>query len=184
MITFDRAGRLFSAFLDRRYYRRGLDGRIVERLAGQQLIQRQLEPDEARGVVERALRLAGDVPRPASLGIISDLAADASRFRAAYDGAVAPLPPDINRALVLQATVGCAYNACLYCTKYKDTEFRARDDEDFARHVDAVTQAFGEGISLRRGVFLGDADALFLDTERLERFCALAMELEPAHRFA
>lgn len=180
MITFDRAGRLYSAFLDGRFYRRGVDGRVVEKFRDHETVRSPLEPHEARGVAEKALGLARATPGGNRLGLIDDLEADAAQFRAAYDGPVAPLPPDRARAVVLQATVGCAYNACLYCSRYRDRTFRARDDADFERHLHGVVEAFGAGLSLRRGVFLGDADALFLDTEALLRFCARARQLRAA----
>ena len=35
-------------------------------------------------------------------------------------------------------------------------------EEEFARHARDVAAAFGAGLSMRRGIFLGDADALFV----------------------
>ncbi|MHC4731017.1 MAG: radical SAM protein [Planctomycetota bacterium] len=182
VITFDRAGRLYSAFVDGRFYRRGVDGRMVAKYTDDEGIKlrHRLGATQARRIQERALALARQVPGAAERNLMRDLDADAARFRQVYAGSVPILPPDVYRSLVLQATVGCAYNACRFCHLYADRPFRVRGEEEFARHARDVAAAFGAGLSMRRGVFLGDADALFVETPLLERFWAVARELPPA----
>lgn len=182
VITFDRAGRLYSAFVDGRFYRRGVDGRVVAKYTdgGGTRIRRRLDASDARRIQARALDLARRVPGVEDRDLLRDLEADAARFRAVYDGAVPILPPDVYRSLVLQATVGCAYDACRFCRLYAGRPFRIRGEEEFARHARDVAAAFGAGLSMRRGIFLGDADALFVETRLLERFWAVARELPPA----
>jgi radical SAM superfamily enzyme YgiQ (UPF0313 family) len=182
VITFDRAGRLYSAFMDGRFYRRGVDGRVVAKYTDRDgiKIRHRLGRKQARAIQERALELAHAVPGAAERDLMRDLEGDAARFREVYAGSVPILPPDVYRSLVLQATVGCAYNACRFCHLYADRPFRVRKEDEFAGHARDVAAAFGAGLSMRRGVFLGDADALFVETPRLERFWAVARELPPA----
>ncbi|MHC4548714.1 MAG: radical SAM protein [Planctomycetota bacterium] len=181
VLTFDRAGRLYAAFLEGRFYRRGVDGRVVEKFTRGEPERRTLPPAAAAEIVRRALDLAREVEGLDAHALIRDLDADAARFRAVYEGSVPVLPPDVYRALVLQATVGCPHNACRFCNLYRDRPYRARSAPGFARHVREVGEAFGAGITMRRGVFLGDADALALGAQRLARFCALA-HASPAAR--
>jgi len=89
------------------------------------------------------------------------LEADARRFRAIYKP-IAILPPDQYRALVLQATAGCAYNRCTFCHFYKDTKFHRKSLPEFRQHIQAVRDYFGPAIVLRRSIFLADANALVI----------------------
>jgi hypothetical protein len=77
------------------------------------------------------------------------------------------LPPDQYFSLVLQITEGCRWNRCTFCDFYRDSQFRIKSDEEFQRHIASVKEFFGEAIRLRRSVFLGAANALFLPQERL-----------------
>jgi radical SAM superfamily enzyme YgiQ (UPF0313 family) len=59
IFTFDRAGRLFAAWVAQRFYRRGLDGRVLEkystREAGRRIGHRRLlSPQEAERLVDHA----------------------------------------------------------------------------------------------------------------------------------
>jgi len=89
------------------------------------------------------------------------LEADAQRFLAIYQP-IAILPPDQYRALVLQATEGCAYNRCTFCHFYKDTKFHRKSLPEFRQHIQAVRDYFGPAIALRRSIFLADANALVI----------------------
>jgi radical SAM superfamily enzyme YgiQ (UPF0313 family) len=70
------------------------------------------------------------------------------------------LPPDQYTALVLAATDGCRYNQCTFCGLYRDVRFRRRTVSEFREHVRAALQYHGASLTLRRTVFLGQADAL------------------------
>lgn len=80
---------------------------------------------------------------------------------------VSILPPDQYLALYLQATEGCSHNACTFCGLYRDRRFRVKSPEEFRAHIRAVRTFFGGAMSLRRTIFLGDANALLLPTDRL-----------------
>jgi len=176
VITFDKAGRLYAAFLEGRFHRRGVDGRMVEKFTAGDTVRRRMDPAQARRIVRRALELA----QADAVLSLEELETDAARFKAVYAGPVPILPPDLYRALVLQATVGCAYNACRFCHLYRDRPFRTRGREEFSIHARAVARLFGAGISMRRGLFLGDADALLIETDHLEQLCDIASGLPPA----
>jgi radical SAM superfamily enzyme YgiQ (UPF0313 family) len=182
VITFDRAGRLYSAYLDERFYRRGVNGRVLEKFtaADGRTVRRPLPPALAREIESRALDIARQVDGIGQHSLMANLEADAARFRAAYDGPVPILPPDAYRSVVLQATIGCAYNRCVFCGFYRDRTFRVRADPEFESHIGAVREAFGAGLTMRRGVFLGDADALSLPTDQLVEFLRMAQALPAA----
>lgn len=194
--SFDGAGRLLALFRDGRSYQRALDHRLLERLSGRNgPRRRELPPDEAQDLLERAFAsleaLRTALPRLA----LSDgdrrqfaaaldkvlafgperLAADGAAFRQIYKP-VSILPPDQYLALVLQATQGCSWNRCTFCGLYRDRTFRALSAAEFRAHCAAVRDFFGEGISLRRGIFLADANALVLSMERLRAIFAIAQE--------
>jgi radical SAM superfamily enzyme YgiQ (UPF0313 family) len=114
-------------------------------------------------------RAAPEAIRRLQLVISMDAAAlsdDAARFLAA-SGPVGILPPDQYLALVVRATEGCSWNACTFCSLYRDVPFRCRTTDELRAHVAALRAYFGESIALRRSLFLGDANALCLAHERL-----------------
>ncbi|MFQ5657264.1 MAG: radical SAM protein [Candidatus Methylomirabilales bacterium] len=88
------------------------------------------------------------------------------------------LPPDQYRALVLQATLGCPYNRCNFCSLYRGTSYHIRTAEEFREHIAAVKAFLGAGISRYRSVFLGDANSIAAPQPRLlELLEVLAAEL-------
>jgi radical SAM superfamily enzyme YgiQ (UPF0313 family) len=202
-VSFDAAGRLLRASWDGRSIRRSLDHRFVERRrTGRhpwRHVRRELSAAEAGALLEtirRDLRAVRDAARRvpaaeagrATLGERLDavlawtaerLAAEAGRFAAVYRP-VPVLPPDQHRALVVQLTEGCPYGRCVFCPFYRDRPFRVKTGAEFSAHLQAVRAFFGEGLSLRRGVFVGDADALALPAARLlDAFERLAAGLTP-----
>ncbi len=112
-------------------------------------------PPEACQLFERALSF--DAQRSQ---------ADAARYRQVYKP-VGILPPDQYMALVLQVTEGCSFNTCTFCTFYKDRPFRIKPLDEFKAHAEAVRDFLGGGLSLRRTIFLGDANALVTPMPRL-----------------
>ncbi len=183
-------------------YRRALDGRMLAkwRPAGAQRQRRWLTQDEAlqmearaRGLVQAVYDdlqrgvLQTNVPLP-PLGhtlfqraIAWDEArsrADARRYRAIYLP-IGILPPDQYSAIVLQATLGCSFNTCTFCTFYRDRPFRIKSPDEFRSHAEAVKDFLGEGIYLRQGIFLGDANALVVPMRRLLPLLEIANQVFP-----
>lgn len=198
IFTYDRAGRLFAAWVGQRLYRRALDGRIIEKhtvTAGgvRTPLRRLLDTEEAAAFLDRAAQAAAAAGRALDRGeaellwtasgrpstaeamrLAAAAAAfdsraarlDAARFLQAYRP-VGILPPDQYLALVLQVTEGCHWNRCAFCTFYRDVPFRVKPLPEFAAHVEAVGSFLADGISLRRGIFLGEANALLLPVDDL-----------------
>ena len=80
-----------------------------------------------------------------------------------YEGAVYR-PPSEAGSFILQVTIGCAHNACTFCTMYKDRSFRIRSMEEIRGDIAEVHSVYGDRI---RRIFLADGDALVLPSERL-----------------
>jgi radical SAM superfamily enzyme YgiQ (UPF0313 family) len=79
-----------------------------------------------------------------------------------YEGVVVR-PPSEAKSLILQATLGCSHNKCIFCGTYLDKRFRARPLKELFEDIDSVGDY---AFSVRR-VFLADGNALVLSTDRL-----------------
>ncbi len=187
IVSFDLAGRMIGAYVrdaDGRdaNYRRGYDNRIIRLVKDASLRNKCIEEltDAQRdGLLARCFSLVGDALRSGELGDAEArmleraarngpdvLAAQREQFIAVY-GSVPILPPDQYRALVLQATRGCPFNDCEFCSFYRGCAFHVNTPDEFERHIEAVRGFFGESLRLRQSVFLGDANAILIPTARL-----------------
>lgn len=180
--TLDRGGRLIGAFRGGMNLRRGLDGRVLGRWRREYGAQgrgpRQrvwLDQGAVLGLFQALsadLELLADSDLPAEAACVLDRArvfdpaADAARFHEVYRP-IPILPPDQYQALVLQATEGCSFNTCTFCALYRDRAFRIKARAEFGRHIEQVKAFFGEGLRLRRSIFLADANALIVPQARL-----------------
>jgi len=203
-LSFDRAGRLIRAFWEARSIRRSLDNRFIEkRRAGSypwSYVRRQLDSPERLallGTITQELSAiqaslaglesshagphAGEL-RARLKDILSwnpeALEADGVRFRSVYLP-VPILPPDQYRALVVQLTEGCSYNRCTFCKFYRDRPFRVKSPEELRAHIRGIRDFFGEGLRLRKSVFLADANAMVLPPSRLDEAFAILHEALP-----
>jgi len=111
------------------------------------------------------------------------LHAERDRFLAAY-APISILPPDQYGAVVLQATFGCSWNRCTFCSFYQDRAFEVRPTATFEAHVHAVQDLLGRDADARRSVFLADGNALVLANARLEPIFAAARAAFPARPLA
>jgi len=188
--SYDHAGRLWTALIEGVSYRRGLDGKFIAKRqtpdGGRE--RRWIVPPEALEIETNArtrlqglydalragkVSLNGPLPEAAAMALGQALAfdrtrsqADAARYLEVYQP-VGILPPDQYMAVVLQAAEGCSFNTCTFCTFYRDRRFRIKTPEAFRTHAEAVRQFLGAGLSLRRTIFLGDANALVIPMPRL-----------------
>ncbi len=94
------------------------------------------------------------------------LEAERRKFLSIYKP-VSILPPDQYLALVLQVTEGCWWNKCTFCDFYRDRGVKVKNDEEILKHIEEIREFLGEGIWLRKAIFLADANALTIPGERL-----------------
>jgi radical SAM superfamily enzyme YgiQ (UPF0313 family) len=205
-LTYDRGGRLWSRWIGGHTFRRGLDGRVVDKWPAQGIRRRRWldAPETARLLDESAARMrelrdhiaAGRVkwiaaPEDDELINAVDRAAQfdaraADRDRVEFERVYNPtgngsvcigiLPPDQYLALVLQATSGCSFNTCTFCNFYADVPFRIRTPQMFREHAQAVRAFLGESIRIRKSIFLGEANALTIPFDRLIPLLAIARD--------
>lgn len=88
------------------------------------------------------------------------------RFASVYQP-VPVLPPDHYRAFVLQATEGCSFDTCAFCSLYKGIPFRVRSVDEFDEHIKRAIEFHGEALRQRSTIFLGQANAISIPQHRL-----------------
>ena len=74
-------------------------------------------------------------------------------------------PPSEADSYILQATVGCSWNACTYCDMYRAKSFRVRELDETLQDLRLARANFGERVSK---VFVADGDALIMDLDHWE----------------
>ena len=188
--SFDLEGRLLTYFEDGVLYKRALDSSVHARRRVEGRRQRfRVGEARARWVFRRAREVAeshfpgsrGEARKRlrAILGWTPErLLAERDRFARVYKP-IAILPPDRYFTIVLQATEGCTWNRCTFCSFYSGRPFSAKDPETFAQHARAVRDFLGKNALLRRDLFLADGNALALSLGRLFPLLQTAREVFP-----
>ncbi len=91
-------------------------------------------------------------------------------------------PPSEADSYLLQATIGCSWNACTYCDMYRDKRFRVRDLSATLEDVALAGQALRGRVSK---AFVADGDALVMDLDHwLPILDALPAALGPLRRIS
>ncbi len=188
--SFDLEGRLLTYFEEGVLYKRALDSRVhARRRVGGRRERFLLSEEAALWVFQRAREVAEHY-LPGARGAARDrlrailawtperLLAERERFSRVYKP-IAILPPDRYFTIVLQATEGCTWNRCTFCSFYSGRPFSAKDLETFARHARAVRDFLGKNALLRRDLFLADGNALALSLGRLLPLLQTAREVFP-----
>lgn len=85
-------------------------------------------------------------------------------------------PPSEARSLILQITVGCSQNQCVFCGMYKMKHFRVRPVNEIAVELRRIPEFQRHQI---KRVFLADGDALVYPQEGLVRILDLINEACP-----
>ena len=75
-------------------------------------------------------------------------------------------PPSEAHSLLLQVTIGCSHNRCVYCDMYRDKQFRPKPVELIQADLREAAALGRRGVRSDR-VFLCDGDALILSTRKL-----------------
>jgi radical SAM superfamily enzyme YgiQ (UPF0313 family) len=184
MASFDLEGRVLYYANGSSAYRRsiynevfklkwiGKEERIVERIWNPyQILERAYE------IARTARRLSNDPFLTKELDTISSrttlwLADDAENAETLYKR-ISIVPPDLYFSIYLQLTTGCVWSRCTFCNLYRDRNYSVKYPAIFSQHLKAVKEYLGRGIESRRRVFLGDANAMAVKKEWLEK--ALAM---------
>jgi radical SAM superfamily enzyme YgiQ (UPF0313 family) len=192
VLSFDREGRLLTLVQGEELFKRALDSRIFQR-DRREGRRWELLPDRARREVlatarELAAATAAAPEAPAALRgrlesevlpwTVDRLVAEEERFLEAYRP-IAILPPDRYLSVVLQATEGCTWNRCTFCSFYQGRPFRCASPEDFRLHAAAVRTLLGHDLARRRSIFLADGNALAIGNRRLLPLLAIARESFP-----
>jgi len=190
VLSYDLSGRLWTALLRQVSYRRGLNGKVVAKwfVEGLQRDRRWLSGAECDAFLNECQQIVSSLLqaistgeahlstplKPAEFSLLNKAAAfspelagfDTRHFEGIYKP-VGILPPDQYMSVVLQLTEGCAFNTCTFCTFYRDRPFRIKKPDEFEKHLRAIRNYLGEGLSLRRTIFLGDANALIVPMTQL-----------------
>ena len=85
-------------------------------------------------------------------------------------------PPVEAQSLILQLTVGCPWNRCLFCSTYKNKRFNVRKLDEFKRDVFIAKKHFGDK---PEKIFLMDANSIALRTAKLVEACKFLYETFP-----
>jgi len=72
-------------------------------------------------------------------------------------------PPSEGENIIVQATYGCSFNACTFCSMYKTKKYTRRPLDEVYVEIDKLAQYYPSGTR----VFLADGDALELPTAHL-----------------
>lgn len=91
-----------------------------------------------------------------------------------YEGVVYR-PPSEAHSLIVQVTIGCSHNGCSFCGMYKEKKFRIRDLKEIIEDLEQAKLNYG----LIKKIFLGDGDALVLETNKLKSILSKIRELFP-----
>jgi radical SAM superfamily enzyme YgiQ (UPF0313 family) len=87
-------------------------------------------------------------------------------------------PPSEAQSLLVQVTIGCSHNRCVYCDMYRDKQFRAKPFAQIEADLREAAALGRRGIRSER-VFLCDGDALILSTRKLLDILAAIREHLP-----
>jgi radical SAM superfamily enzyme YgiQ (UPF0313 family) len=73
-------------------------------------------------------------------------------------------PPSEARSLILQATIGCSWGKCTFCTAFAGKKFRAKSPDEIKKDVEKVLPYYCDA----ERIFLADGNALCMETDELE----------------
>lgn len=91
---------------------------------------------------------------------------DAISFRQIW-GKIPILPPEFYSSVVINFSKGCSHNDCKFCSFYKDKPFSILNSSQLHHHINSIKEFFGNGITARRDLFIGEANALAIPQNRL-----------------
>ena len=87
-------------------------------------------------------------------------------------------PPAEANSIIIQATLGCSFNKCTFCTMYESKEFIERPLKDIFLDIDKMASFYSDANKM----FLADGDALAIDTKQLVKILEYAYSKFPKLR--
>jgi radical SAM superfamily enzyme YgiQ (UPF0313 family) len=88
-------------------------------------------------------------------------------------------PPSEADSYILQATIGCSWNKCVYCNMYRSKQFRVRELAETLADLEQAAVLAGPRIGK---LFVADGDALVLDMQHWRSILQLARARLPRLR--
>jgi radical SAM superfamily enzyme YgiQ (UPF0313 family) len=88
-------------------------------------------------------------------------------------------PPSEGNSYILQATIGCSWNKCVYCDMYRSKQFRVRELSESLADLREAGRRAGHAIDK---LFVADGDALVLDMAHWRAILDTAREVLPRLR--
>ncbi len=95
-----------------------------------------------------------------------------------YEGSIYR-PPSEAGSLILQATIGCSWNACTYCAMYREKSFRVRRLDETLEDIETARDTLGRDVAK---VFVADGDALIMEVEHWEKILSACRAAFPRLR--
>lgn len=86
-----------------------------------------------------------------------------------YEGSIWR-PPSEARSLILQASIGCSHNSCIFCVSYKQKRYRIRGAEGIQGDLEGLSEQYKSTV---RRVFLADGNALAIPTNEIVKILQL-----------
>ncbi|MBN2596249.1 radical SAM protein [Labilibaculum sp.] len=74
-------------------------------------------------------------------------------------------PPSEAYSLILQVSLGCAWNKCAFCEMYSSKQFKLRQEEEVFAEIDSLSDHANDV----RKVFLADGNAMVLSFDKMSR---------------
>ena len=87
-------------------------------------------------------------------------------------------PPAEANSIIIQATLGCSFNKCTFCTMYESKDFIKRPLKDIFLDIDKMSSFYSDSTKM----FLADGDALALETDILVQILEYAYTKFPKLR--
>jgi radical SAM superfamily enzyme YgiQ (UPF0313 family) len=95
-----------------------------------------------------------------------------------YEGSVFR-PPSEADSYILQATIGCSWNKCIYCMMYRDKKYRVRELSESLEDLREAGKLVGRQVPK---IFVADGDALSLPMDHWRAILNEARQCFPALR--
>ena len=162
------AGHWSTFRIGRSFYRRCMDGRIVQGAAA-----KPLNTPQTSQVYQQAYQALQSLPdnnpliRQGQRFSPDDYQRLSQQYFEVYPEPVSILPPDRYADIVVQPARGCPNRQCTFCAFYQDKPYSVLNKTQLQQHLLGLRSLFSEAACHRQGVFLGSANAMALSQRRL-----------------